>query len=118
LIFPLLWAIKIVIFRAEVHKGRLRGFNLLKGVIRMSEEKVGKVIKFFARPSVAAIEVSEGILSVGDSIRIKGHSTDFEQEVVSIEVDNTAVEKAEKGQLIGIKVKDRVRPNDQVFRVT
>ncbi len=85
----------------------------------MSEEKnVGKVIKFFARPSVAAIEVTEGVLSVGDSIRVKGHSTDFEQEIASMEVDNQPVEKAEKGQLVGIEVKDRVRPNDQVFKVT
>ncbi len=84
----------------------------------MSEEMVGKVIKFFARPSVAAVEVTEGVLSVGDSIRIKGHSTDFEQEIASMEIDNQPIEKAEKGQLIGVKVKDRVRPNDQVFKVT
>lgn len=84
----------------------------------MSEEMVGKVIKFFSRPSVAAVEVTEGVLSVGDSIRIKGHSTDFEQEIASMEIDNQPIEKAEKGQLIGIKVKDRVRPNDQVFKVT
>jgi putative protease len=84
----------------------------------MAEEKVGKVIKFFARPSVAAVEVTEGVLSVGDSVRIKGRNTDFEQEIASMEVDNQPVEKAEKGQMIGIKVKDRVRPNDQIFKMT
>ena len=84
----------------------------------MSEEKVGKVIKFFVRPSVAAVEVTGGVLSVGDSVRIKGHSTDFEQEIDSMEIDNQPVEKAEKGQMVGIKVKDRVRPSDQIFKVT
>lgn len=84
----------------------------------MSEEKVGNVIKFFVQPSVAAVEVTEGVLSVGDSVRIKGHSTDFEQEIDSMEIDNQPVEKAGKGQMVGIKVKERVRPSDQIFKVT
>jgi translation initiation factor IF-2 len=117
LIFSLPGAIKKLIPRVERERP-VRGFNLFKGVICMSEEKVGKVIKFFARPSVAAVEVTEGVLSVGDSVRIRGHSTDFDQEIVSMEVDNQPVDRAEKGQMVGIKVKDRVRPNDQIFKVT
>jgi putative protease len=81
------------------------------------EKKVGKIVKFFARPSVAAIEMTGGELKIGDKIRIKGHTTDFEQEITSMEIDNKPVQKAEKGQLIGIKVKDRVRPNDDVFKI-
>jgi len=66
----------------------------------MPEEKVGKVVKFFAKPSVAAIEVTDGVLSVGDKIKIKGHTTDFEDTIASI------------------KVKDRVREHDVVYKIT
>jgi len=89
----------------------------MEGVRKMPEEKVGKIVKFFARPSVAAIEMTGGFLKIGEKIRIKGHTTDFEQEIGSMEMDNKPIERAEKGQLIGIKVKDRVRPNDEVYKI-
>ena len=82
----------------------------------MAEKKVGEVIKFFAKPSVAAIKITEGTLTVGDTILIKGHTTDLQEEVKSMQVDNVPVEKAEVGQLIGIKVKDRVREGDTVYK--
>ena len=82
----------------------------------MAEKKVGEVIKFFAKPSVAAIKITEGTLTVGDTILIKGHTTDFQDEVKSMQIDNVPVEKAEAGQLIGIKVKDRVREGDTVYK--
>mgnify|MGYP000507141600 CR=1 FL=1 len=84
----------------------------------MPEQKIGEVIKFFSKPSVAAIKITDGILQVGDRIKFKGHTTDFEDQVQSMQVDNQPVEKAEPGALIGIKVKDRVREKDQVFKVT
>jgi len=84
----------------------------------MPEQRVGEVIKFFSKASVAAIKVTEGVIRVGDRIKIKGHTTDFEDQVQSIQIDNQPVEKAEVGQLIGIKVKDRVREKDAVYRVT
>ena len=84
----------------------------------MPEEKVGKVVKFFAKPSVAAIEVTDGVLSLGDKIKIKGHTTDFEDTIASMQEDNNAIEKASPGQLIGIKVKDRVREHDVVYKIT
>ncbi|MEW6616767.1 MAG: hypothetical protein AB1401_15035 [Thermodesulfobacteriota bacterium] len=82
----------------------------------MPEKKVGEVIKFFAKPSVAAIKITEGTLTVGDTIFIKGHTTDFQEEVNSMQIDNVPVEKAGVGQLIGIKVKDRVREGDTVYK--
>ncbi|OIP31261.1 MAG: hypothetical protein COW04_07950 [Deltaproteobacteria bacterium CG12_big_fil_rev_8_21_14_0_65_43_10] len=82
----------------------------------MAEKKVGEVIKFFAKPSVAAIKITEGTLTVGDTILIKGHTTDFQDEVKTMQIDNVPVEKAEAGQLIGIKVKDRVREGDTVYK--
>ncbi len=84
----------------------------------MPEQKVGEVMKFFSKPSVAAIKITAGELKVGDRIKIKGHTTDFEDQIQSMQIDNKPVEKAEPGQMIGIKVKDRVREKDEVFRVT
>ncbi len=83
----------------------------------MAEEKVGEVIKFFSKAGVAAIKVMEGTLKVGDRIRIKGHTTDFEDQIQSMQVENQPVETAAAGDLIGIKVKDRVREKDAVFKV-
>jgi len=84
----------------------------------MAEEKVGKIVKFFAKPSVAALEITDGTLSVGDRIRIKGHTTDFEDTITSMQEENNPVEKAVPGQMIGIKVKERVREHDIVYIVT
>jgi putative protease len=87
------------------------------GGLTMSEEQVGVVVKFFAKPSVAAIEVTGDSIKVGDTLKYLGHTTDFSEEATSIQVDNQAVDEAKKGDLIGIKVKDRVRENDKVYKV-
>ena len=84
----------------------------------MPEEKVGKIVKFFAKPGVAAIEVTDGTLSVGDKIKIKGHTTDFEDTIASMQEENKAIEKAIPGQMIGLKVKERVREHDTVYKIT
>ena len=84
----------------------------------MPEEKVGKIVKFFAKPSVAAIEVTDGTLSLGDRIKIKGHTTDFEETIDSMQEDNKPIEKATPGQMIGVKVKERVREHDIVYKIT
>ncbi len=84
----------------------------------MAEEKIGEVIKFFAKPSVAAVKIMEGQLSVGDTVKYSGHTTDITDTIESIEVDNKKVEKAIAGDFIGIKVSGRVRPGDEVFKVT
>ncbi len=84
----------------------------------MPEQKIGEVIKFFSKPGVAAIKITDGVLAVGDRVKFKGHTTDFEDQILSMQVDNKPVEKAGPGTLIGIKVKDRVRENDLVYKVT
>jgi putative protease len=84
---------------------------------KMPEQKVGEVIKFFSKASVAAIKVTEGTLKVGDRIKIKGHTTDFEDQIQSMQIENQPVEKAEAGHLIGIKVKDRVREKDVIWKI-
>jgi putative protease len=83
----------------------------------MTEEQVGVIVKFFAKPSVAAIEITSGSIKTGDLLRYQGHTTDFTEEVTSMEIDNQRVEEAKVGDLVGIKVKERVRENDKVYRV-
>ncbi len=83
----------------------------------MAEEiEVGKVTIFFAKPSVAAVEITAGTLALGDNIRIRGATTNFEQKIESMEIDRKPVPSATVGQAVGIKVKERVRPHDKVFK--
>ncbi len=83
----------------------------------MAEEKIGEVVKFFAKPSVAAIKITSGELNVGDTVKFTGHTTDFEDNIDSMEINNESIEKAVEGDYIGVKVADRVRPGDEVFVV-
>ncbi len=83
----------------------------------MAEKKIGEVLKFFAKPSVAAIQITDGELNVGDSIKFSGHTTEFSDVVQSMEVNNKSVQKAVAGESVGLKVADRVRPGDEVFKV-
>lgn len=83
----------------------------------MAEKKIGEVIKYFAKPSVAAVKITEGEIAVGDSIKFAGHTTGFTDVIQSMEVNNKSVQKAIAGDFIGVKVSDRVRPGDEVFKV-
>ncbi len=80
----------------------------------MGEKEVGEVSTYFSHVGVAAIKLS-GKLETGNKIHIKGHTTDFEQKVKSMQIKNKEVSSAKKGDHIGIKVDDKVRPNDKVF---
>ncbi len=83
----------------------------------MPEEQVAVIVKFFAKPSVAALEVTNGSIVTGDLLRYKGHTTDFTEQITSMEVDNQPVAEAKVGDLVGVKVKERVRENDKVYKV-
>ena len=83
----------------------------------MEEKKVGEIIKYFGKIGVAAIRLSEGSLKVGDTIHMVGHTTDITQTIDSIQIENKNVQEAGPGADIGIKVKDRVREHDVVFKV-
>jgi translation elongation factor EF-Tu-like GTPase len=86
------------------------------GKISMKEEKIGKVIHYFPHIPAGAIEL-EGELAVGDTVHIKGHTTDFTQVVESMQIENTSVEKGKPGDDIAIKLKERVRGHDIVYKV-
>lgn len=83
----------------------------------MPEEVIGKVSDFFARPVVAGIELT-ATLNLGDKIHIKGHTTDLELTVDSMQIDNVDVNEAKAGDAVGIKVSDRVRRGDTIYKVT
>jgi len=84
----------------------------------MPEEEIGKVSGYFRKIGVAAIDITQGTLSVGDTIHIKGHTTDFTQLVESMQIEHEEVQTANAGDSIGIEVKDAVRDHDKVYKVT
>ena len=83
----------------------------------MPEEIIGKVSDFFAHPVVAGIELTAS-LKVGDKIHIKGHTTDLELVIDSMQINNVDVSQAKAGDSIGVKVSERVRRGDAVYKVT
>ena len=84
----------------------------------VEEIEIGKVTIFFAKPSVVAVDITSGTLSVGDTIRVRGATTNFEQKVESMEIDRKPIQSGISGQSVGIKVKERARPHDKVYKVT
>ncbi|MBI4824762.1 MAG: hypothetical protein HY805_11140 [Nitrospirae bacterium] len=83
----------------------------------MMEQRIGVISHYYSKLFVGAI-VLEGELKIGDTIHIKGHTTDFTQKVESIQIEHDNVTHAKKGDDIAIKVKDHVREHDVVYRVT
>jgi selenocysteine-specific translation elongation factor len=83
----------------------------------MPEVEIGKVTDFFAHPVVAGIQLSAP-LKAGDKIHIKGHTTDLELIVDSMQINNVDVNAAKAGDAIGVKVSERVRRGDTVYKVT
>jgi putative protease len=84
----------------------------------VAEQKVGVVTHYFGRLSVAAVELTDGELHVGDTIHVKGHTSDFTQTVDSMQLEHDEVESAAVGESVGIKVVEHAREHDEVFKVT
>lgn len=82
-----------------------------------TEEKIGTVTDYFAKIGVAGIRLTDGELRVGDRVRFRGHTTDFTQVVESLQIEHAAVERADRGTDVAVKVQERVRRHDQVLRV-
>ncbi len=83
----------------------------------MAEEQVAVVVKYFAKPSVAALRI-QGAVKKGDTLHFHGTTTDFKQKITSMEIDNKPVEEVNAGDMVGIKTDERVRENDRVYKIT
>jgi len=82
----------------------------------MEEKLIGKITHYFNRIGVAVLELSDEI-RVGDTIHIKGHTTDFTQKIVSMQIEHKPIEVGKPGDNIAIKVDDVVKEHDLVFKV-
>ena len=83
----------------------------------MERKKVGEVFHFFGHIGVAAIRLTDGSLAVGDTVQIQGPSTNLEQTVDSLQIEHGIVANAAQGQEVGMKVRDRVREKDFVYKL-
>ena len=84
---------------------------------KAEEKLVGRVTHYFSHLSVCSIELTDGELKVGDTIHISGKHTDFTQTVASMQLEHQNINRAERGKVVGVKVKEKVRKDDHVFGV-
>jgi translation initiation factor IF-2 len=81
------------------------------------EEEIGHITHYFPKIGVAGIEITAGSLKVGETVRIKGHTSDVTQTVESLQQEHLSVPEIKKGVSAGMKVKEHVREGDKVYRV-
>jgi len=82
----------------------------------VEKKEIGRVSHYFAKPSVAGIVLTGG-LKVGDRISIEGHTTNFEMVIQSMQIEHDKIDEAKPGDDVGIKVPERVREHDVVYRI-
>jgi len=82
------------------------------------EEEIGRVTHYFSKIGVGVVELTKGGLKVGETIHVKGHTTDLYQKVDSMQMEHAPVQAAKKGESFGLHVDAQVREHDLVFRVT
>jgi len=83
----------------------------------MAEEEVGIVDHWFGHIDVAGVKVTNGTIKVGDTLHFKGHTTDFQTTVESIQVEHETIDEAKVDDDIGLKVAEKVRKHDKVYKV-
>ncbi|MFC2163179.1 EF-Tu/IF-2/RF-3 family GTPase [Candidatus Altiarchaeota archaeon] len=83
----------------------------------MTEKKVGQVFSYYPKAEVAAVRMTDGILRKGDKIHILGHTTDFTQNIDSMQIQAEERDEVRSGEEVGLKVHERVRPNDGVYKI-
>ncbi len=82
----------------------------------MPEKEVGKFTHYYGHLGVGIIELSDS-LKVGDTIHVKGHSEDFTQPVDSMQIEHAIITEAKTGDMVGLKVLQKVHPQDKVFKL-
>lgn len=84
----------------------------------MDEKEIGYVSNYFSKLSVSSVEITNGTVSVGDTLHYKGHTTDFISKVSSMQIDHKPVMQAKTGDSIGVKISEKARKGDRVYKVT
>lgn len=101
--------------KRKVTKAKVK--KVKKQAPELSLEKIGEVTHYFPHVKAAALKLLKDGLKVGDSIYIKGHTTDFKEKIKSMQLDRVAIQEGRKGQEIGLLVKSRVRQGDSVYKI-
>lgn len=83
----------------------------------MAEVELGKVTHYFSKIGVMALTITHDVLRVGDTIHVKGHTSDFTQKIDSMQIDNKSVTEAVAGQSVGMRVSQHAREHDEVYKV-
>ncbi len=81
-------------------------------------DAIGEITHFFPHVKAAVIKLKKGSLVLGETIYVKGHTTDFEQKITSMQVNHKPIDSATKGQEVGLKIKGRARHGDKVYKIT
>lgn len=91
--------------------------NFKKGG-ELEEKEIGRVTHYYTHLGVAIVELDKDSLKVGETVHIKGHTSDFTQKVESMQIEHESVEEAKAGDAIGLKIKEHAREKDAVYKVT
>ena len=83
----------------------------------MKEEKIGFVSNYYGKISVAAVEMTDGTVSLGDTLHFLGHTTNFESKVESMQIEHKSVTEVKKGESVGVKISEKARAGDKVFKI-
>ena len=83
----------------------------------MEEEKIGIVSNYYNKISVAAVKLTDGSVSFGDTLHFLGHTTNFESKVNSMQIEHQSVTEAKKGESVGIKISETARRGDKVYKI-
>ena len=103
---------------ADLRSGHTRSDSApLKEARPMTEVELGRVTHYFSKIGVAAIEIERESLAVGDTIHIKGHTSDFTQKVDSMQLEHESVSVAQPGQSVGIHTNGHAHEHDKVLKV-
>jgi putative protease len=103
--------------KVKVNGVKAKGKAKVSKAPELSLEKIGVVTHYFPHVNAAAVKLGKGGVTVGDKIYIKGHTTDFKENVRSIQLDHKAITVGKKGQEIGLFVKSRVRIGDKIYKI-
>jgi putative protease len=93
-------------------------FEVICNKEELMEEEIGKITHYFSKINVGVFEITKGNVQIGDTVHLKGHTTDYYQKIQSMQVEHASVESAQEGMQVGLKVESLVREGDSVFKVT